>query len=129
MITGDIGRAMATQVARVNNDPARLRELNADLMRKCDRLEEMVKDLTRRLEAAQERLEALQEVGATPQPSRGMVLDSRPVLTMAQASRQIGVSVATISRYLNTGYWHGVQTPSGRWYVYADQPLRAKPRK
>lgn len=54
----------------------------------------------------------------------------RPVISCAAAAKRGGVSLATVSRYLNNGDWSGerISNPK-KWVVYADQDFTRKTRK
>lgn len=127
MITRQIGRAMSTQLHRVNNDPETLRERIAELTDQVELLREMNKTKDRRIFDLEDQLAAAEsgthlDVSSAPQTYQG-----RPVLTPNQAASRAWVSRATVNRYLTGGYWQGVQLPgSNRWLVYADQPLTKK---
>jgi len=57
-------------------------------------------------------------------------ISERPWLTMEQVSRREGVSLSTISRYLNSGYWQGEKVGHPyKWHIYADQVFRRKSRR
>jgi len=65
----------------------------------------------------------------------GLVLEARgldtfiePVITPKEAAERAGVSVATVSRYLMTGWWRGRQEANGRWLVFLNQDLVPKGR-
>lgn len=50
-------------------------------------------------------------------------MNGRPVLTPKDVAKQANVSQSTVFRYCINGFWEAVQDETGRWFVYADQPL------
>lgn len=114
--TEDMGRALATQVRRVNNDPERLRERIAELEAQVERQRAIIASYRREREP-----EA---------PPVGSMYNGRPIITALEAAQWKGVSKATVCRYLQTGHWQGVRVDNtGRWAVFTDQPLPVKSRR
>jgi hypothetical protein len=73
-----------------------------------------------------ERLASYEDSSSNHVADSGVMLGTRPTITQGEAARRAGVSVATANRYLNTGYWQGVQMSGNRWFVFADQALKKK---
>lgn len=114
-ISKRIGRAMAIQVERVND-------------RASVDLETEVARLRQQLAEAQRQIAVLRERVAADEADGPIIVNGRPALSARQAAARVGVSLATVSRYLTSGHWQGSQDLSGRWFVYADQSLSRKQR-
>ena len=114
---------MSAQLDRVNDASAR---------RQLELLQSEVEQLRRSVQlfaAENARLRARidEHSAGAPDVHGVIVIDGRPCITPQAAARQVGVSVPTVNRYLQSGYWQGVQQRgSNRWYVFADQPLSRK---
>lgn len=110
--------AMSEQLNRVNRH-ARVAaddELRAQLaaaLRQIDEMQLYIETLEAKLSSAE------------PAPG-GHALHNRPVVSISEAARAAGVSVATAWRYVESGYWSAEQGSNRRWLVYADQPLTKK---
>lgn len=127
MVTKAITSAMAAQLDRVNMSEAHIVE-------KLQMTEQANEHLRQRVKAMQARINALEletadlhrrlREGAPTEHMR----NGRPVLTPEQASKQTGIKLHTVYRYLRSGWWKS-EHDNGRYVVYADQPLNKKPRK
>lgn len=137
VLTRAASRAMAQQLVRVNapDDPADvIRQLEEDL-RTVTRQRDAFARRNSELVTENERL--LGELAPVKHPTGELVhtsssftVDHRPVMTAAQAAHWAGVSVATVSRYIASGFWHATRQPgSNRWLIYTDAPLPVKRRK
>lgn len=116
-ISKRIGRAMAIQVERVND------RASVDLEAEVARLRQQLAEAQRQIAGLRERVAAFEAEADGP-----IIVNGRPALSARQAAARVGVSLATVSRYLTSGHWQGSQDLSGRWFVYADQALRRKQR-
>lgn len=126
-LTRPVTRAMAQQLDRVNSTRPALDD-PGDLLRQRDHWKRRCELAAAEIERLREKLAAYEDAHG-PLRSSAMLLNNRPVLTPAQAAAQVGISVATVSRYLHSGHWEGTQSPgSNRWHVYADQSLTVKRR-
>ncbi len=118
--------AMAEQVTRVNAKAAAQADVDAWLRGvDPDRVIEALRSRNAELERQIDRLTA--QLALRSEPS-ARLLHGRPVIGAPEAARQARVSLATCNRYLMSGRWEGEQDSSGRWSVYADQPLLPKER-
>lgn len=115
VFTKQMGSAMAAAVTRANNDPDYLRQRIADQDAEIERLKQIIRDLK------PQRIEQ-------PKDDR-QFYNGRPVITPTEAAQQCRVSKSTVSRYLESGHWEGVQIgSSNRWLVYTDRGLPVKQR-
>lgn len=119
-----VTRAMSIQLDRVNTRKAHsLGE--ADLLDEIACLQDELARKDRRI-AELERLLAAYDVteAAHPGPSYGQ----RPTITAHEAAQRAGVSLATVTRYVASGFWEGIPPRRGhnRLLVYSDQPLTSK---
>jgi Fic family protein len=116
VISNRIGHAMSQQLDRVNNSQERLQE-------RIDELERTNARLREQLRKAHDRIEVYEL--DTPYYPVGLTYSGRPTLTAAEAATAAGVSRATVTRYVQSGYWQGDRI-GGRLMIYGDQPLTAK---
>lgn len=125
-----VTRAMAVQLDRVNEraDAPKLVPHAPAAVDHETPLHQQIRALEADLARAQARIAEL-EARLKPQPGAALTLNTRPVITPRAAARAAGVSVATVSRYLTSGRWAGVQDERGRWLVYSDQDLTPKGRR
>lgn len=122
-ISRDIGRAMSTQLERVNHTPERLLERIAQLEDQLD----LLRGMLRVKESENTDLRAVLESRGSDRPAAPQLFNGRPVITPNEAAARTWTSRSTVNRYLTSGYWQGIQVPgSNRWWVYADQPLVKK---
>lgn len=106
---------MATAVERHNNNPDYLRQRIADLEAENERLRSLLRE---------------QKVQRIEQPkAENQMYNGRPVITPTEAARQYRISKSTVSRYLESGHWEGIQLPgTNRWLVFTDKGLPIKTR-
>jgi predicted site-specific integrase-resolvase len=130
-----IAAARLQQIERVNaarpapsDDVQTIEDLYADMRRQRDELLNQVRALQLQYDAARDQLDARKRP-AKSGGSDGMLINGRLVLTCTAVSHNTGASIATINRYLNTGYWRGSRDASGRWLIEADQPFTRKEKK
>lgn len=116
-ISKRIGRAMAVQIERVND------RASLDLETEVARLRQQLAEAQRQNAILRERIAGFEAEADGP-----IMVNGRPALTARQAAARVGVSVATVSRYLTSSHWQGTQDLSGRWFIYADQALSRKQR-
>lgn len=132
-ITPQIGHAMKVQVMREKTTWNQIKDL-ADANRRIDQLQAALDRATREsadkdaeIERLTERLASGENSGEQPSRSGSqLILANRPVITPSEAARRAGVSVATVSRYLHTGWWQGEKSSNGRWFIFDDLPLNSK---
>ncbi len=76
-----------------------------------------------------ERVNALRQrrgIPAAPPPSRQLA-DGAEIMSLTEATRELGVGSATLYRWLHDGFITGFQlTPGGPWHIAVDDELRAK---
>lgn len=90
-------------------------------------IEQRLAQALARIAELEARLAAYESQGAShasPLPAT-LTHNGRPVLTADQAAAQVGRSLATVSRYCDSGFWQAAQV-GGRWLIYADQSLSTK---
>jgi hypothetical protein len=121
MITNKVASAMATQVDRVNRDPDYLLELLEEAERK-------IQVLQRRLERAPSMIDDIPPV-AEHSIRDAVLYNGRPVLTVSQVAKKLGISYWKAYRIVQTGHWLYETNQSGHYMIYADQPLTIPPRK
>ena len=82
------------------------------------------------LSFTRERVNALRQSRAIPaavQPSSRSTRDDAVIMSLTEARRALGVSAATLYRWLRDGFIAGFQlTPGGPWHIRVDDELRAK---
>lgn len=126
MLPASVTRAMSAQLDRVNTKAAAEADVAAWLRAiDPDRVIEALKSRNAALERQLARLQAQLDA----QLPGGHTLGQRPVITAVNAARQTRLSLATVNRYLHSGFWQGEQGDDGRWFVFADQPLLPKERR
>ena len=128
MMTRQVGRALAAQLDRVNQNPDRLRERIAELEQANEMLVAKVARLTAALEAHQTIIDDLVE-GKPAQPPPGDTYNGRPVLSISEAAERVGLSYWTAFGYVQTQYWEAHQKANKEWVVFADRPLNRKRSK
>lgn len=129
--TADQVNAMLEQLNRVNRaalalDPADLRRQLADANARIIKLE-------RELAEAKLLIASYEDSGSPPHrngegPGVGMTYRGAARITAKEAAQMMGVSLSTVSRYCEQGFWRAEQDASGRWLIDASQPLRKKAR-
>lgn len=118
--------AMAVQLDRHNNDPVYLRQ-------QLDQANEVIANLRRQLKDKNVKLQHYEAMDDDSSPStfteretRGEVdvpfIEGRPVLTLLQVARQIGVKYHSAARYARDGAWQQTRM-GGTVYVFADQSI------
>lgn len=132
IITSTIGKAMATQLDRVNDDSAYLRNKveriqtsNEELRRKWREAQTEINRLQIALDEAQRKLSMIESADSD---SKHPTHNGRPVMTVKQAVKQTGIPAHTIYRYLRSGHWAAAEV-AGQYRIYADQPLTRKTPK
>lgn len=122
-----VTRAMAMQLDRVNSarKPHSLGE--ADLLDQLAERDAEIARLQKRL-GEMELLLAAYEVTTGVEPPRGPSYGQRPTITAVEAAQRAGVSLASVTRYVQSGHWEGIPPRRGhnRLLVYSDQPLTSK---
>jgi hypothetical protein len=82
------------------------------------------------LSFTRERVNALRQsraIPVPPPPSVGDSDDDAVIMSLTEARRALGVSGATLYRWLRDGFIAGFQlTPGGPWHIRVDDELRAK---
>lgn len=127
MITNKIAASMANQLDRVNSksrdnrDPDYLESL-------LEEAEQTIQTLKRRLERAEGRTDQKPHV-ADNTPRDAVLYHGRPVLTVNQVAKKLGISYWKAYRVVQTGFWLYETNESGHYMIYADQPLTVPPRK
>lgn len=121
MITRKIGRAMSSQLDRVNefNSIQRL----ADMEEENRALREQIATLREQLAAYEDQsVGAFRETPAAKQRT-GTLHNNRPVATWSQLAKKLHYSYHQCRRYtLASGGWeHAII--NGTYFVYVDQPL------
>lgn len=123
-------RAMVTQLERVNGteraaaaDPVALRHQLADAKARILKLERELSEM-RLLLAAYEDSAPLSVGGGA-----GMTWHGAQRITAKEAAQMMGVSLSTVSRYCESGFWRADQDASGRWLIDASQKLQTKQRR
>lgn len=124
-----VGRAMAEQLDRVNDSSARaaaqasvaefIQRVAPD--RYADPRDAEIARLTALVDQLRTRIAELELPG-------GHALGQRPVISAVEAAERTRLSLATVNRYLNSGFWQGEQGDDGRWLIFTDQPLLPKER-
>jgi hypothetical protein len=113
-----VGVAMAAQVERVNRATA---PINVE-----DDLRQQLRVARRRILDLEDQLaEALSEREPRAKSAGALEVKGRFVMTMADAAKVAGVSIATVSRYCNQGRWESTKV-GGRVLIFADQSLVKK---
>lgn len=65
-------------------------------------------------------------IPAAPPPSRNAD-NGALIMSLTEATRELGVADRTLYRWLHDGFIHGFQlTPGGPWHIRVDDELRAK---
>lgn len=143
MISRSVGRAMATAVTRTNENPQRLVQRLTDALDTIDELRRQLRERDARIADLHTQLDhAAHEIATSETPLLGrgagvrpdptarvdaIIINNRPVITVAEAAMRARVSHVTAWRYVTSGHWAAVQEGS-RWLVYLDQPLTRKSR-
>jgi hypothetical protein len=130
----DVHRAMAEQVTRVNgaaraaaaDEPTALRRQLADAQARIITLERELSEM-RLLLASYEDSGSPSHRNGNGQGA-GMTYRGAAVLTAREAAQLMDVSLSTVSRYCEQGFWRASRDASGRWLIDATQELRKKPR-
>lgn len=133
-LTRPVIHAMAQQLDRVNGAPEAVASALYNLQQDHYALTRRYEILKERFDKSERENKRLRELLGAAEDTRGsvapMTYNGRPVLTQSEAARQARISVATVSRYVNSGYWEAAQEPdSNRWLIYADRPLVLKEQK
>lgn len=70
------------------------------------------------------------EINANHFSQMAVPVSERSWLTMAEVAKLEGVSLATVSRYLNADWWHGKKVGKPyKWQIDANQSFRRKSRR
>lgn len=128
MITAPLAKAMVTQLDRVNRKEHSLGE--ADLLDEIDALQADNARLQKRIGELELLLAAYDVIDNAPE-TPGPAYGQRPTITANEAAQRAGVSLATVTRYVQGGWWEGIPPRRGhnRLLVYSDQPLMSKGTK
>lgn len=128
MISPKVGRAMAIQIDRVNSARKAHSLRESDLLDDVARLEAELARKDQRIKELELLLAAYDVTGSTGETQRGPSYGQRPTITAVEAAQRAGVSLATVTRYVQSGYWEGIPPRRGhnRLLVYSDQPLTSK---
>jgi hypothetical protein len=82
------------------------------------------------LSFTRERVNALRQghgIPAAPPPDRADRAEDGAIMSLSEAREALGVSSATVCRWLRDGFLAGFQlTPAGPWHVRVDERLRAR---
>lgn len=137
----NVGRSMAAQVDRVNNEQGNLALQLEHRDETIRQLQHEQSEMQRRLDMQAEYIRKLQaqltstetEPAPPPTPVRGgdaMIVNGQRVITVQQALARIGhqVSIATAYRYCDTAHWQCIRQGRRR-FVIADQSLTVKSKK
>lgn len=123
-IPSRVTHAMITQLDRVNS----ARSAEEDLRAQLREAEAELAAARRKIGELELLLEAYGVVEATVDAPRGAQYGNRPTISARQAAERAGVSLATVTRYVESGHWEGIKPRRGLHglLVYADQPLMSK---
>lgn len=127
----DLYNNLRDLVQELKAQNATLRDENYQLRRRNAKSKTTKPDRLKFLEAENERLRAELAAAQREAPATGWtgkVHNNRPVITPAEAAKQTGCHPATCYRYCEDGHWQAYQDGTGHWFIYADQPLKRKPR-
>jgi hypothetical protein len=112
--------AMSRQLERVNGKGQGMHE-NA----RVAQLQSLLQSRDEQLSAAFEEIDRL--IADRADCFKGLRWNGRPVISPEEATVRVGLSIATVNRYCNSGHWAAIQqSGSNRWLIFADQPLNPK---
>jgi DNA-directed RNA polymerase specialized sigma24 family protein len=118
VLSRKIAGAMADQLDRVNSRPP-------DLLDQIVKLQEEVNRLKEELRRERQRHSA-----DLPRHDRdAIVYQGMPFFSLPQAAKKAGVSYWKAYRLVQANHWKHEINDSGKYLVYADQPLTIPPRK
>lgn len=131
MTTRQVAHAMALQLDRVNAARAAHAPPDQASRDRIDALEAENARLCARIAELELLLEAYGAIDSTAEATRGPSYGQRPTITAVEAAQRAGVSLATVTRYVQSSYWEGIPPRRGhnRLLVYSDQPLTSKSTK
>jgi hypothetical protein len=115
--------AMATAVDRANDAENQRRSIPFNESAYIEHLESLLDEKDAIIHQLKSRLS---DVDLNTTSERYMIYNNRPVIKAKQAAENVGVSLATVSRYCTSGYWEAVSPDGNHWYIYADVALTKK---
>lgn len=128
VLPATVTRAMALQIDRVKGARQAHSLGEADLLDQLAEADATIARLQARINELELLLAAYDVTVAAPDAARGPSYGQRPTITAVEAAQRAGVSLATVTRYVQSGFWDGIPPRRGhnRLLVYSDQPLTSK---